>query len=305
VRSEKAAVQAFYDHSGWRWNEEAGAFADGAAFDDLRSFASAYRRRANERVREALPKAGRLILDAASGAIQYEDYARFSEGYERRVCVDLSLLGLLAARRRIGGHGLFVRADVTALPFVAGAFDAVVSLHTLYHVPAEEQATFLREIARVLRAGRRAVVVSAWQSSPWDLALRVPAALVRRGLAAFRKVRRLLTAPRPAPAPPNAEAASLYFHPTRRAWLRRALPSGLSLGIRCWRSASVDFLRGLSDSDRSLRLLEGLAWIEDAWPEGAGWAGVYPLLVLDKASRPKGQRTSGVSSAGASKAPVR
>ena len=66
-----------------------------------------------------------------------------------------------------------------------------MSLHTLYHVPAEEQATFLREIARVLRAGRRAVVVSAWQSSPWDLVLRVPGALARRSVAALRKLGRL------------------------------------------------------------------------------------------------------------------
>jgi ubiquinone/menaquinone biosynthesis C-methylase UbiE len=284
VRNQKAAVQAFYDDAGWRWSEEAGSFADGAAFDDLRPFASAYRKRANERVREALPAAGDLILDAASGAIQYEDYARFSEGYKRRVCVDLSLLGLRAARRRIGEHGLFVRADVTALPFAPGAFDAVVSLHTLYHVPAEEQATFLREIARVLRSGRRAVVVSAWQSSPWDLALRVPGALARRSGAALRKLGRLFAAAPAVPASSPAKAADLYFHPTRRAWLRSAVPSGLSLAVRCWRSVSVDFLRGLSDSDRSLWLLARLARIEDAWPGWAGWSGVYPLLVFDKAS---------------------
>jgi SAM-dependent methyltransferase len=278
VRTEKAAVQAFYDDAGWRWNDEAAAFADGAVFDDLRPVTAAYRKRANERVREALPEAGHRILDAASGAIQYEDYARFSEGFGRRVCVDLSRLGLLAARRRIGAHGLFVQADVTALPFAPGAFDAVVSLHTLYHVPAEEQATFLREIARVLRAGRRAVVVSAWETSPWDLALRIPGALVRRA-------RRLLPSLRPVPPtgpPASADAASLYFHPTPRAWLRCAVPSGLSLHVRCWRSASVDVLRGLGDSDWARWLLATLSWLEDAWPGWTGRLGAYPLLVLDK-----------------------
>jgi ubiquinone/menaquinone biosynthesis C-methylase UbiE len=284
VRTEKAAVQAFYDDAGWRWDEEAAAFADGAVFDDLRPATAAYRRRANERVREALPQAGNLILDAASGAIQYEDYVRFSEGYTRRVCVDLSLRGLEAARRRIGVHGHFVRSDVTALPFASGVFDAVVSLHTLYHVPAEEQATFLREIARVLSPGRRAVVVSAWKTSPWDLGLRLPAALVRRFRRGLRKLRPSLPAVPPAPAAPQA-AASLYFHPTHRAWLRSAVPSGISLRVRCWRSASVDFLRGLGDTTLCRRLLDGLVWIEDAWPGWTGRFGVYPLLVLDKANQ--------------------
>jgi SAM-dependent methyltransferase len=282
VRTEKAAVQAFYDHAGWRFDPGAGAFTDGAVFDDLRPVTAAYRRRANERVKEALPEAGDLILDAASGAIQYDDYVRFSDGYRRRVCVDLSPRGLAAARRRIGPHGLFVRADVTALPFAAATFDAVVSLHTLYHVPADEQVTFLGEVARVLRAGRRAVVVSSWDWSYWDLALRLPGALGRRASRALRKRRRRFAAAPAAPGAPEAAAASLYFHPTRRAWLQGAAPSGISLGVRCWRSVSVDFLRGLGDSALSRRLLHGLAWIEETWPGWTGRFGVYPLLLLDK-----------------------
>jgi ubiquinone/menaquinone biosynthesis C-methylase UbiE len=275
LRSEKAAVQAFYDEAGWRWDEEAGAFADGAVFDDLRPLTAAYRQRANARVREALPAAGKFILDAASGAIQFEDYARFSHGFRRRVCVDLSMRGLRAARGRIGGHGLFVKADVTALPFAANAFDAVVSLHTLYHVPAEEQGPFLGEIARVLAGGRRAVVVSNWDASPWDFTLRLPARFARRA-------RRLLgREPRPCPVPAPA-AVSLYFHPTRRDWLWGAVPAGVSLRLLCWRSASVDFLRGLRDSRLSRGLLRTLSAFEDAWPAWTGRWGVYPLLVLDK-----------------------
>ena len=288
MRTEKAAVQAFYDRTGWRFDEGAGAFTDGAVFDDLRPVTADYRRRANERVRAALPPAGDLILDAASGAIQYDDYVRFSEGYRKRVCVDLSLLGLAAARRRIGGHGLFVRADVTALPFAPGAFDAVVSLHTLYHVPEEEQATFLGEIGRVLGPGRRAVVVSTWTTSPWDAALRLPGALVRRTRKALGRLgshRAVGPAAPPAAAPaaaPPREAEGLYFHPTRRAWLRGAVSPAFSLRIRCWRSVGVPFLRSLDDGAGSRRLLRGLARIEDAWPVGTGLLGRYPLLVLDK-----------------------
>jgi SAM-dependent methyltransferase len=281
LRSEKTSVQAFYDERGWAWDEAKGAFADAALFDDLRPASAAYRLRANERVREALPPSGDLILDAASGAIQFPDYVRFSEGYRRRVCVDLSRLGLVEARRRIAGHGLFVLADVTRLPFAAGAFDAVVSLHTLYHVPADEQGTFLAEIARVLKAGRRAVVVSAWATSPFDLLLRLPGALRRR----LRSLGRRLLAPgrEPAPAAPFVDAGPpLYFYPTRRSWLRVHLPSALRLEARCWRSLSVDVLRRLPDAGWGPAFTRGLARAEDRWPRLFAWLGVYPLLVLEK-----------------------
>jgi SAM-dependent methyltransferase len=277
VRSDKAAVQAFYDESGWRWDEEAGAFADGAVFDDLRPATADYRRRANERVREALPASGDRILDAASGAIQFEDYARFSLGYRRRVCVDLSRRGLRAARARIGDHGLFVQADVTALPFAANVFDAVVSLHTLYHVPAEEQATFLGEMARVLARGRRAVVVSAWRTSPWDLALRVPGALLRRGLRLARPWR-----PRGKPPVPAAPAPALYFHPTRRRWLRARVPPGLVADIRCWRSVSVDLLRTMPEGRATRAAIAALRRLEDLLPRVLGRIGVYPLIAFTK-----------------------
>jgi hypothetical protein len=158
----------------------------------------------------------------------------------------------------------------------------VVSLHTLYHVPAEEQATFLAEIARVLAAGCRAVVVSNWDSSPWDRALRLPARVWRRARATLRRGPRL-----PPVAPPAA--ASLYFRPTRRDWLPGAVPVGVSFKVLCWRSASVDFLRGLGDSRLGRGLLRALSSIEDGWPAWTGRWGVYPLIVLDKA-RPDGPR---------------
>jgi SAM-dependent methyltransferase len=248
-------------------------------FDDLREVSAGYRRRANQRVREWLPPEGRFLLDAASGAIQYEDYARFSEGYRRRVCVDLSRRGLLAARRRIGGHGLFIEADVTQLPFRAGAFDGVVSLHTLYHVPADEQPRFLLEVARVLRAGRRAVVVSTWTSSPWDRALRLLPALGRRLQGALRRVAQRGAADRP---PSSAGAVDLYFHPTRREWLKASVPAGTRIEIRCWRSVSVEFLRLLPDGRLGAAIVLAVTRLENVFPRLLGRLGVYPLLTLEK-----------------------
>ncbi|MEA3407977.1 MAG: class I SAM-dependent methyltransferase [Chloroflexota bacterium] len=44
-------------------------------------------------------------------------------------------------------------ADVAALPFSKGAFDAVTCISTLEHIPGDRDSLAVREIARVLRAG--------------------------------------------------------------------------------------------------------------------------------------------------------
>ncbi len=68
------------------------------------------------------PGPGRFLLDAGSGPIQYPEYLTYSDGYRYRVCVDISAVALVEARRRIGKQGLFVVADVSALPFAIVMF---------------------------------------------------------------------------------------------------------------------------------------------------------------------------------------
>ena len=110
---------------------------------------------------------GHYLLDAGSGPVQYAEYLTYSEGYQRRVCVDISIVALQEARRRIGEHGLFVVADVANLPFTAEPFDGVVSLHTLHHLPLEEQAQSVRgAVPRARSRAATAVVVNGWTDSP-------------------------------------------------------------------------------------------------------------------------------------------
>jgi MPBQ/MSBQ methyltransferase len=90
-------------------------------------------------------------LDAGCGhGFQTALLARL--GY--RTCgVDLSAPLLHLARRRVPGAA-FARADITALPFRAGAFDAVSCCgSTLSFV--DDPAAALTEISRVLRPGGR------------------------------------------------------------------------------------------------------------------------------------------------------
>lgn len=58
-----------------------------------------------------------------------------------------------------------VQGDMTRLPFQADAFDGATAMYSIIHVPAAEHAAVYAELARVLRPGADAVVVTgvdAW-----------------------------------------------------------------------------------------------------------------------------------------------
>ena len=52
----------------------------------------------------------------------------------------------------------FARSDAEAIPFDEGSFDLVVSFHVLEHV--SEPESYLKELARVCRAGGHIVIVT-------------------------------------------------------------------------------------------------------------------------------------------------
>jgi ubiquinone/menaquinone biosynthesis C-methylase UbiE len=95
------------------------------------------------------------------------------------VGVDLSRRMLARARRRTEGAAIpLLRADVTRLPFPPATFDAVTGHSLLYLLP--DPAAAVREIARVLRPGGRAVFLEPHADAP-------PTALLRlAGPARFR-----------------------------------------------------------------------------------------------------------------------
>ena len=47
----------------------------------------------------------------------------------------------------------FLRGDARHMEFPDGTFDAIVSFHTIEHITPQEQAAFVRELARVMKPG--------------------------------------------------------------------------------------------------------------------------------------------------------
>lgn len=70
------------------------------------------------------------------------------------VGLDVSRRGLELARETVGSARL-VEGEMSALPFLPGAFDAITAYHAVFHVERERHPDVYAEFARVLRPGGR------------------------------------------------------------------------------------------------------------------------------------------------------
>jgi hypothetical protein len=280
----KEQVRRFYDQVGWQMT---GDTYQNARYEDLRPVSREYIHRCHLRLKPFLQPGGRFLLDAGSGPVQYPEYLTYSMEYQKRVCLDISFVALQEARRRVGEHGLYVVGDVANLPFCSEAFDGVVSLHTLHHLPLVEQKKAYEDIYRVLQSGRRAVVVNGWTESPlMRLALpfvrmfeRLGGWLARlRGRARNARVDETMSV--------NAKPSGTFVQKLDAAWLRQEIGDQMPVEIRVWRSVSVRFLRAVIHEALAGRFwLRLLFWLEERFPHYFGEHGQYPLIVIRKEDR--------------------
>ncbi len=276
----KKDVQEFYDNIGWDKSDD--GFSDASIYEDLRPVAAEYIRRCHQRVKLHLPDSGRYLLDVASGPVQYDDYVAYSAGYERRVCADISLRALVEARRRLGGKGLYVVADIANLPFADNSFDGVVSLHTIYHVPAAEQENAFNEVYRVLATERSAVVVYSWGArSPLMLLSLMP-------FQVWNWLSRRIRARRASQG--GSDSPALYGHHYGYGWFAgRKWP--FTYELYSWRSVSPDFTKIYARPWLAGRSLLGFLFrMENTWPRFFGRFGQYPMIVFKKNPPVRGSR---------------
>lgn len=282
----KEQVRQFYDRVGWQMVGE--GIYQNARYEDLRPVSSQYIHRCHLRVKRFLKPSGVYLLDAGCGPIQYPDYLAYSQDYTYRVCLDISFVALVEARKRIGKHGLYVVADVANLPFKPGTFDGVVSLHTLHHLPQDEQKKAYGELFRVLAPASSAVVVNGWTESElmkrlqWlvSLAERLGSRLARSRKAPSLEKTKIKNENQAKPVGPTGT----FIHKQDAAWLRQQL-QGMDVEIRCWRSVNVRFLRAVIHRTLGGRFwLRLLFWLEERFPHYFGEKGQYPLVVIRKGS---------------------
>ncbi|MBI5354632.1 MAG: class I SAM-dependent methyltransferase [Chloroflexi bacterium] len=276
----KQKVREFYDQVGWM-QEEDGLYQN-ARYEDLRPVTAEYIHKCHLRVKRHIAPSGGLLLDAGSGPVQYPEYVTYSENYKHRVCADISITALREARQRLGERGLYVVADIANLPFRSDAFDAIVSLHTIHHLPLPDHKRAYAGLFRVLKPSRSAVVVNGWDypslmkiASFFIRPVRVVKSLLTRGqLPSFSKKERENSI---------EENTGTYIEKIDVNWLRRELSGITPIQIYVWRSLSTRFTRTLIYKWLGgFYLLRFVYWLEEKFPRFFGENGQYPMIVFRK-----------------------
>jgi ubiquinone/menaquinone biosynthesis C-methylase UbiE len=275
--SEKQQVRKFYDRVAWK-RQASGSYTDAVRFDDLRSVTDEYRRRCNLRVNHYLKKRGKYLLDIASGPIQFPEYLTFSEGYDFRICADISHTALVEAKKVLDKRSFYIQCDITHLPFKANIINGIVSLHTIYHVPAAEQRNAFLELHRVLKPNGQAVVVYSWANH--SLFMKV-ASLPYRAIGLARRLVKKCKNIVPTTTLPTEPL--LYFRAFPYSWFKNNLKPIIHFDIVVWRSVNVAFLK--TYIHRNLfgnTLLRWIFRLEELWPAILGRIGAYPMFILKK-----------------------
>lgn len=291
--NSKKNVREFYNQVGWKLVDE--SLYQNAQFEDLRPVSRDYIHRCHLRVKKHLSPEGRYLLDAGSGPVQYPEYLTYSEDYHARVCMDISIVALQEARKRLGDHGRYVVGDIAYLPFKSNVFDGIVSLHTIHHVPMEDKLQAYDELYRTLTPGSSMVVVNGWTQAPLMTRLSSFMDFMKRFRSWWlRKIKKKklkeIDTQQQDGSGFNAEyedskesPEGTYVQKLTASWLTQAFEGKMDYEILVWRSVSVRFLRSVIHADWGGRFwLKVLYGLEELFPRILGRIGQYPLIVVDK-----------------------
>ena len=262
-------IAAFYRGVGWTTTD--GVTEDARRFEDLRPAARAYVSKCRQRVQRYIPERGAYLLDMASGPIQYEEYLAYSQGFEKRYCVDLSEQALAAAREKIQDHGEFVCGNWLDVDLAPDFFDCAVSLHTIYHIDKDQQEQAVRKLLRVTKPGAPVIIVYT-----------NPRPLVSLARGALRRLRLVQ------PPAKTKQGQRLYVHAHPLRWWRR-FEDVADVTVAPWRSFSSRDQQTLIPGNRlGEKAFDVLFRLEDRFPAFFARNFQYPMIVLTKREASRG-----------------
>ncbi|MEP7136816.1 MAG: class I SAM-dependent methyltransferase, partial [Chloroflexota bacterium] len=269
----KQQVREFYDQIGW--SQVGDGLYQNARYEDLRPVSREYIHKCHLRVKRYLAPKGDILLDAGSGPVQWPEYLTYSEGYRYRLCADISITALKEARIRLGDKGLFVVADIANLPFKPEAFDGVVSMHTIHHLPMSEHKRAYVELKRVLKTGRSGVVVNGWHN---PLLMQLAEPFIRLGrVFSGRSWNKKMN------SDAEENQTGTFVEKMTPRWLKKELKDAVKIEIYPWRSLSPRFMRWfVRPQFGGKAYLRFVFWLEETFPRFFGENGQYPLIVIRK-----------------------
>lgn len=272
---DKERVFRYYNEITYKEYENSNVYEDSDKFVDFREVTKEYIEASFFGARKYIAPTGKYFLDIASGPIGLKEYLDLSDGYDTRICIDISFNALIQAKRNLTKQkGIFICGDITNIPLQEGVCDTTLSQHTLYHVPKKEQSKGVEELYRVTKKGGTVGIVYNWFYHSWLMniaTLPIQIYRVTRHFAGKFYVRFI-----------DNQKPRLYFftHPPR--WFKK-FPFGNKVEFYCWRSVNKEFLKlyvhkGLGGK----KLLNFIQKLEKKHPKFFGRNGDYPIVVIKK-----------------------
>ena len=149
---DKERVFNYYNEVDYEIKNGHKIYKDSPKWVDFRKISNDYIKNSFTRAKKYLSPSGKYLLDIASGPIGLEEYLELSDNFEYRICADISIKALIQAKLNYQPKkGIYICADITNIPLKENTCDSVLSQHTLYHIPKNEQKTAVNEMYRVAR----------------------------------------------------------------------------------------------------------------------------------------------------------
>jgi len=274
---DKKRVFDYYSEVYFKIRDSFSIYEDAQKWVDFRQVSFEYLKNSFSKASRFYPPKGKFILDIASGPIGFAEYLNLSDGYEFRICVDISVNALIQARNNMekaNKAGIYICGDITKIPLQSNSCDTVLCQHTLYHVPKDDQFVAVNEMYRVARVNSKIVIVYSWFYHSWfmNIALNIIQLYrIIRHYAGKVYVKLINSKPR------------LYFYSHSLRWFKKSFKFSKDMEIFCWRSTNKYFLTlFIHEWLFGKQILNKLAKIENKYSEFMGRFGEYPVIVITK-----------------------
>ncbi len=274
---DKKRVFDYYNEVNYKVKDSLKIYEDSPKWVDFREVSSKYIKNSFAKASRFYPKHGNYILDIASGPIGLPEYMSLSDGYNYRICVDISINALIQAKINIdnaGKKGIYICGDITNIPIQDNSIDTVLSQHTLYHIPKNDQKIAVNEMYRVAKQNSKIVIIYNWFYHSWFMNISLNLIQLYRILRYFAGkiyVRLAKSKPR------------LYFYPHSRRWFKKSFDFSADIEFHCWRSTNKYFLNIYVHKWLfGEKILDNLIKIEDKYSSFMSKFGEYSAIVFTK-----------------------
>lgn len=280
---DKKRVFDYYNEVNYKTKDALKIYEDSPKWVDFREVSSKYLKNSFAKASRFFPAKGKYLLDIASGPIGLPEYMDLSDGYEYRVCVDISINALIQAKinmEKAGKKGIYICGDITNIPLQPDVMDSVLSQHTLYHIPKNDQLLAVKELYRVAKPEGKIVIIYSWFYHSWFMNISLNVIQLYRILRHFAgKLYVRITDSKP----------RLYFYPHSPRWFKSSFAFSEDIEFYCWRSTNKYFLNLFIHKWLfGEALLDKLIALENKYSRFMSTFGEYPAIVITKRKQKNG-----------------